>query len=71
MLLHGAKDPISPMIAARQIVEAVAEGRGRLVEFENGAHLDLMQIEPEHYRKAITTFFADLGVATELKRRAI
>ena len=71
MLLHGAMDPISPMIAAQQIVEAVAESRGRLVEFENGAHLDLMKIDPERYREGITIFFEDLGASTELKRRAI
>ncbi|MCC7192279.1 MAG: alpha/beta fold hydrolase [Phycisphaeraceae bacterium] len=71
MLLHGAMDPISPMIAARQIVEAVAEGRGQLVEFENGAHLDLMKIEPERYREVVTIFFAGLNTAAEPKRRAI
>lgn len=68
LLLHGAEDPISPVEAAREIAAAVPDGRGRLVEFENGGHLDLVKTDPARYRDALAAFFAELGAAAEPDR---
>lgn len=55
LVLHGLRDPICPPQAGQALAAAAPEGR--LVTFENGAHLNLADVEPDRYRSALADFF--------------
>jgi len=60
LVMHGTQDCISSYDSGRAIAEAATEGT--LVTFEDGGHSDLAWKDPQLYRSALESFFADLNI---------
>jgi len=57
LVLHGSDDLICPLDSARQIAEAAKAGK--LVVFEGGGHLDLLELDEIRYKGEIAAFFSE------------
>ena len=56
LLLHGDDDAICPLASAQAVAAAAPDAR--LVTFEGGGHLDLVERDPDRYRDALDAFFS-------------
>jgi pimeloyl-ACP methyl ester carboxylesterase len=61
LLFHAQGDIVCPVDAARQIAAAASDAR--LVEFEQGEHLNLVEVDEARYLAALREFFDRLPAA--------
>lgn len=62
LLMHGRRDPVCPIRAAREIV-AAARGSGveaTLIEFDTDEHVGLAGVDPGRYLDAVAHFFSEI-----------